>query len=97
MRPTPDGDDLTPGPPAGFAGATALGFIAYVIFPTLAVVTAVFGVVLALRKNLASSPLFFGLLQLWLIGGIPVRTRRRRLLAQPSEEAAEDEPGSATL
>lgn len=74
--------------PGTFADARVLGFIAYVIFPTLAVVTAVFGVVLALKENLAGSLLFFGLLQLWLIGGILVHTRRRRVVAPPGEETA---------
>jgi len=86
------GDGGTEGHPAGWASAPTLGFIAYVIFPTLAVVTAVFGVVLALRENLAGSLLFFVLLQLWLIGGILVHTRRRRLLSPTSEAAGEVEP-----
>ena len=88
----PGDDGGTPGPPAEWASATTLGFIAYVIFPTLAVVTAVFGVVLALRENLTGSLLFFALLQLWLIGGILVHTRRRRLPARTSEKASDDEP-----
>lgn len=79
-----------PGSPAGFT-ASPLGFIAYVIFPTLAVVTAVFGVILATRENLAGSLFFFALLQLWLIGGILVHTLRRRMLSQTAEGTSEGE------
>ena len=83
--------------PGAFADARVLGFIAYVIFPTLAVVTAVFGVVLAFRQNLAGTLLFFGILQLWLIGGILAHNRRRRHLADTSEETPDDEPERRTL
>lgn len=82
----PGDSALSAGPAAGFTNATTLGFIAYVMFPTLAVVTAVFGVILLSRENLAGGLLFFVLLQLWVIGGIIVHTLRKRRTAAPTAE-----------
>lgn len=82
------GDDGGTSDAAAGSSAGALTFIAYVIFPTLAVVTAVFGVVLATRENLAGSLLFLALLQLWLIGGIVAHIRRRRLTARSTDETS---------
>ena len=82
----PGADSVAGGPAAGFFNATTLGFIAYVMFPTLAVVTAVFGVILLSRDNLAGGLVFFVLLQLWVIGGIVVHNMRKRRSAVPAAE-----------
>lgn len=80
----PGADSVAGGPADGFFNATTLGFIAYVMFPTLAVVTAVFGVILLSRDNLAGGLVFFVLLQLWVIGGILVHTMRKGRSAVPA-------------
>ena len=82
----PVADSDSAGPAAEFFNATTLGFIAYVMFPTLAVVTAVFGVILLQRENLAGGLLFFVLLQLWVIGGIIVHNMRKRRAAPQAGE-----------
>lgn len=90
----PGDSPATNGSAGGFAGLTALGFIAYVMFPTLAVVTAVFGVILLSRENLAGGLLFFVLLQLWVIGGIIVHTMRKRRAAAPAAETKDPQHSS---
>lgn len=64
---------------AVFSSPSTLSFIAYVIFPTLAAVTVIFGVILLSRDNIAGGLLFFGLLQVWVVAGILAHLRRRRL------------------
>lgn len=90
----PGADSGSAGPAAEFFNATTLGFIAYVMFPTLAVVTAVFGVILLKRDNLAGGLAFFVLLQLWVIGGIIVHNmRKRRAAPQAGETEDQGRPG----
>lgn len=83
----PGADSGSGSPAAEFFNATTLGFIAYVMFPTLAVVTAVFGVILLKQENLGGGLAFFVLLQLWVIGGITVHNMRKRRAASPAAEA----------
>ena len=62
------------------------------IFPTLAVVTSVFGIILLSRENLAGGIAFFVLLQLWLIAAVVVHIRRTRLPVTPEPKRGDGGP-----
>lgn len=80
---------------AGFADAVVLGFAAYLVFPILAVITAAFGAILLARGSVVAGVVFFGLMQLWVVGGLLTHlARRRRLQAAAAEVAATDTAGS---
>lgn len=82
-----------PDPPAAApttGGPAVLGLLGYVIFPTLAVVTAVLGVMLLIEQNLGPALLLFVLLQLWLLGAVLAHLRRRRSLQDQAQNTDDD-------
>ncbi len=65
----------------GFTNAVILGMAAYVIFPVLALVTAVLGLVLILNDRLVPGMVFLAIiLQLWVAGGLWTHFRRKKVL-----------------
>lgn len=65
----------------GFTNAVVLGMAAYVVFPVLALVTAVLGLVLILNDRLIPGMIFLAIiLQLWVAGGLWTHFRRRKVL-----------------
>lgn len=68
---------------SGFADAVVFGLAAYVVFPVLALVTAIMGLILVLNDRIVPGMVFLALImQLWVAGGIWAHSRRRRLMQQ---------------
>lgn len=80
---------------AGFADAVVLGFAAYLVFPILAVITAAFGAILLARGSVVAGVVFFGLMQLWVVGGLLTHLARRRRLHSATADISESTEGSA--
>lgn len=66
--------------PTGFASAAVLGFIAYAMMPILALITAVMGLVLVVRENVPAGIAFLAMMQVFVVVGIVVHVKRRRLV-----------------
>lgn len=65
----------------GFSNAVVLGLAAYVVFPVLALITAVMGLVLILNDRLVPGLIFLAvILQAWVIAGLWTHLRRRKIL-----------------
>ncbi|GGE69217.1 NF038396 family protein [Nesterenkonia cremea] len=66
---------------AGFANAVVLGLAAYVVFPVLALITAVMGLVLILNDRLVPGLIFLAvILQAWVVAGLWTHFRRTKIL-----------------
>lgn len=66
---------------AGFTNAVVLGMAAYVVFPVLALVTAVLGLILILNDRLVPGMVFLAIImQLWVAGGLWAHFRRTKVL-----------------
>lgn len=65
----------------GFTNAVVLGLAAYVVFPVLALITAVMGLVLILNDRLVPGLIFLiVILQAWVIAGVWTHLRRKKIL-----------------
>lgn len=84
---------------AGFNNAVVLGFIAYIIFPVLAVITAIFGAILLGRGSAGAGLAFFAVMQVWVAGGVMTHIKRRRMMlsaVQTMMEPPSSAPGKDT-